>query len=368
MADTLTITDNRTGKRYDIPVIDGTIRAMDLRQIQVADARLRIDDVRPGVHQHGIVPERASRTSTAMQASSSIAVSRSSSWRSGARTWRSPISCSSASCRRSAQLAEWKHGITTHTMLHENIKHLMRGFRYDAHPMGVFLSTVGALSTFYPDAKRVHDTQARLLQAARLIAKTPTIAAYAYRHSTGRFYVYPDNELSFAGNFLNMLFKMTEAKYHGEPGARARARSAVHPARRPRAELRHERDARHRQLTGRPVLGDGRRRCRALRTAARRRQRGRRQDARTGGIGRERAGVHQAREERRRPAHGLRPSCLQVLRPAGADRQADRLRRLRGDGARTRCSTSRSSSSASRSRTSTSSRASCIPTWTSTRA
>ena len=102
-------------------------------------------------------------------------------------------------------------------MLHENIKKFMEGFQYDAHPMGIFLSTVGALSTFYPDAKHIFDKSSRLRQTHRLIAKVPTIAAYAYRHSIGRPYIYPDNDLSFTGNFLNMLFKMTELKYQPNP-------------------------------------------------------------------------------------------------------------------------------------------------------
>jgi citrate synthase len=104
-----------------------------------------------------------------------------------------------------------------HTMVHENIKKLMEGFQYDAHPMGAFVSIVGALSTIYPDAKRIHEEESRRLQVRRLIAKVPTIAAYAYRHSIGRPYVYPDNDLSFTGNFLNMLFKMTELKYKASP-------------------------------------------------------------------------------------------------------------------------------------------------------
>jgi citrate synthase len=115
------------------------------------------------------------------------------------------------------QLSDWTNQITFHTMLHENIKKLMEGFQYDAHPMGIFLSTVGALSTIYSDAKQVHDEDVRRLQIRRLIAKVPSIAAYAYRHSIGRPYIYPDNDLSFTGNFLNMLFRMTELKY--EPNA-----------------------------------------------------------------------------------------------------------------------------------------------------
>jgi citrate synthase len=115
------------------------------------------------------------------------------------------------------QLKEWTQSITFHTMLHENIKKLMEGYQYDAHPMGVLLSTIGAFSTFYPDAKNIFDEQSRKKQIHRLIAKVPTIAAYAYRHSIGRPYNYPDNDLSFTGNFLNMLFRMTELKYQVNP-------------------------------------------------------------------------------------------------------------------------------------------------------
>ncbi len=115
------------------------------------------------------------------------------------------------------QLANWSSDITAHCLLHENIKKLMDGYQYDAHPMGVFLSTVGAFSTFYPDAKQIFDEQSRKKQVHRLIAKVPTIAAYAFRHSIGRPYVYPDDDLSFTGNFLNMLFKRTELKYKVNP-------------------------------------------------------------------------------------------------------------------------------------------------------
>ena len=104
-----------------------------------------------------------------------------------------------------------------HTMVHENIKKFMEGFTYDAHPMGMLIGTVGALSTFYPDAKQIFDAESRRMQIRRLIAKMPTIAAFAYRHSIGLPYVYPDNDLSYTGNFLNMLFKMTELKYKPNP-------------------------------------------------------------------------------------------------------------------------------------------------------
>ena len=117
----------------------------------------------------------------------------------------------------SAQLEVWTRELTLHTMLHENVKKLMEGFEHDAHPMGIFLSTVGALSTFYPDGKQIFDEEVRRAQIVRLVAKVPSIAAYAYRHSIGRPYVYPDNDLTFTGNFLNMLFKMTELKYEPNP-------------------------------------------------------------------------------------------------------------------------------------------------------
>src|SRR3990172_11785556 len=116
-----------------------------------------------------------------------------------------------------AQYKSWVTEITFHTLLHENIKKLMEGFQYDAHPMGIFVSTVAALSTFYPDAKQIFKEDSRRRQRVRLIAKVPSIAGYAYRHSIGRAYVYPDNDLSFTGNFLNMLFKLTELKYQSHP-------------------------------------------------------------------------------------------------------------------------------------------------------
>jgi citrate synthase len=117
----------------------------------------------------------------------------------------------------SDQLEAWTRDVTLHTMLHENIKKFLEGFRYDAHPMGMFLSAVGALSTFYPDAKNIFDAQSRRLQTIRLVAKVPSLAAYAFRHTIGRPYVLPDNELSYSGNFLNMLFKMTEPRYKPHP-------------------------------------------------------------------------------------------------------------------------------------------------------
>jgi citrate synthase len=115
------------------------------------------------------------------------------------------------------QYEEWVHNITFHTMIHESIKKFMDGFNYDAHPMGMLVATVGALSTFYPDARNIHDTESRKKQTYRLIGKMPTLAAFAYRHSKGMPYAYPDNDLSYTENFLNMLFKVTEVKYKPSP-------------------------------------------------------------------------------------------------------------------------------------------------------
>jgi citrate synthase len=216
MADTLTITDNRTGKKYEVPIQDGTIRAMDLRQIKVtsdefgmmtydpaftntAACRSRItyiDGDRGILMYRGYPIEQLAERSDFLETAYLIL---------------------RGELPTAAQMDGWTREITRHTMLHENVKTLFEGFRYDAHPMGMFISAVAALSTFYPDAKDIHDVESRRLQTIRLIAKVPGIAAYAFRHIIGRPYVLPDNELSFSGNFLNMLFKMTEARYKSHP-------------------------------------------------------------------------------------------------------------------------------------------------------
>jgi len=216
MADTLTITDNRTGKQYEVPVAEGTIRAMDLRKIKTSPedfglmtydpafqntASCRssitfIDGDKGILEYRGYPIDQLAEHSTYLETAYLILF---------------------GALPTTAQLDAWSREITLHTMLHENIKKFMDGFQHDAHPMGIFLSTVGALSTIYPDAKEIADQDVRRLQILRLIAKVPSIAAYAFRHSIGRPYVYPDNELSFTGNFLNMLFKMTELKYRPHP-------------------------------------------------------------------------------------------------------------------------------------------------------
>ncbi len=216
MADTLTITDNRTGKQFEVPITDGTIRAMDLRQIKASPddfglmtydpafqntASCRssityIDGDKGILEYRGYPIDQLAEHSTYLETAYLILF---------------------GELPNAGQLDAWTREITLHTMLHENIKKFMEGFQYDAHPMGIFLSTAGALSTIYPDAKNISDADSRRLQVRRLIAKVPSIAAYAYRHSIGRPYIYPDNDLSFTGNFLNMLFKMTELKYKPHP-------------------------------------------------------------------------------------------------------------------------------------------------------
>jgi citrate synthase len=216
MPDTLTITDNRNGKTYELPITDGTIRATDLRAIKVSDddfgmmtydpafmntaacrSRITFIDGDKGVLLYRGYPiEQLAEHSDFLETAYLILF---------------------GELPGQRQLDEWSHQVTMHTMLHENIKQFLQGFRYDAHPMGMFLSTVGALSTFYPDAKNIFDEESRRLQTIRLIAKVPSIAAYAFRHLIGRPYVLPDNDLSYSGNFLNMLFKMTELRYQANP-------------------------------------------------------------------------------------------------------------------------------------------------------
>src|SRR3982075_1270141 len=216
MADTLTIVDNRTGKKYELPIQDGTIRAMDLRQIKAGpedfglmtydpafmntancrSAITYIDGDQGILLYRGYPIEQLAEESDFLETAYLILF---------------------GELPTAQQQQNWTKEITLHTMLHENIKKLMEGFQYDAHPMAIFLSIVGAMSGFYPDAKDIFNKESRLKQTHRAIAKVPSIAAWAFRHSIGRPYVYPDNDLSFTGNFLNMLFKMTEIKYQPNP-------------------------------------------------------------------------------------------------------------------------------------------------------
>jgi citrate synthase len=214
--ESLSVTDNRTGKSYELPITEGTVRAMDLRDIKVSEddfglmafdpaftntascrSAITYIDGEAGILQHrGIPIEQLCEQSTYLEVAYLLVY---------------------GELPTQAQLDTWTHDVTHHTFVHENIKKFVEGFRYDAHPMGMLLATVGALSTFYPDAKKLDDPEERYLATIRLIAKMPTLAAFAYRHNLGLPYVYPDNDLTYSENFLSMLFKMTEVKYEPDP-------------------------------------------------------------------------------------------------------------------------------------------------------
>ncbi len=214
--DTLTVTDNRTGQTYEIDITDGTVRAMDFRQIKVDD-----DDF-------GLMTYDPAYTNTASCRSAVTYIDGDA----GILEYRGyPIEQLAEQSTylevayllvhgelpTQKQLDDWTHEITIHTFVHENVKDFMKGFRHDAHPMGMLLGGVGALSTFYPDANQIKDPDNRHLQTIRLIAKMPTLAAFAFRHAMGQPYVYPDNDLRYPGNFLSMMYKMTELKYEPDP-------------------------------------------------------------------------------------------------------------------------------------------------------
>jgi len=214
--ESLTVTDNRTGKQYEIAISNDSIRAADFKQI-----RFKADD-------QGLVTYDPALTNTATCTSRITYID----GNKGILRYRGyPIEelAEKSTYLETAylivkgelpdarHLAMWRHNITLHTMVHENIKKFMDGFRYDAHPMGILVSTIGALSTFYPDAKNIHDLESRRLQTRRLIGKVPTLAAWAYRRLRGLPFNLPDNELSYAGNFLKMLFRMTERDYKPNP-------------------------------------------------------------------------------------------------------------------------------------------------------
>jgi citrate synthase len=214
--ETLTITDNRTGKQYELPITDGTIRATDLRQIKAGEDDFGlmtydpafmntasckstityIDGDRGELEYRGYPIEQLAEQSTYLEVAYLLL---------------------NGELPDERQLTEWKHNITYHTFINENIKKVLDGFHHSAHPMGMFEAMVAALSTFYPEAKNIEDEPCRRKQIHRLIAKVPTIAAFAYRHRIGMQYSYPDNELSYEGNFLNMMFKTTELKYKPNP-------------------------------------------------------------------------------------------------------------------------------------------------------
>lgn len=215
-ADSLSVTDNRTGKSYEIPIEHGTIRAMNLRDIKVDDDDFGLMSYDPAYK------NTASTKSTITFIDGDKGILR-------YRGYPIEQLAEQSDFLEVAYLIlfgelpdqeaydQWVHDITYHTFLHENLKRLMHAFRHDANPMGMFISSVAALSTFYPKAGEVEDPEVRLHQVKRLIAKVPTIAAFSYRHSRGLPFVYPDNDLSYTGNFLSMMFKMSEARYKPNP-------------------------------------------------------------------------------------------------------------------------------------------------------
>jgi citrate synthase len=212
----LTVTDNRTGKSYELPIQDGTVRGTELRQIKVdehdfglmvydpafmntASCRSSITyiDGDAGVLQHRGYPiEQLCEHSTYLEVAYLLI---------------------NGSLPNKTELEGWVDEITVHTFVHENVKAFMQGFRYDANPMGMLVASVGALSTFYPDANKIHEERVRAIQIIRLLAKMPTLAAFAFRHNMGQPYVYPDNDLDYPSNFLGMMYKMTELKYEPDP-------------------------------------------------------------------------------------------------------------------------------------------------------
>ncbi len=215
-SDSLTVTDNRTGKTYEVPIEDGTVRAMAFREMKVSEDDFGLMTYDPAYTNtastrsavtyidgdKGILEYRGYPIEQLAEKSSYLEVA---------------YLLIHGKLPTQSELDSWTEEITVHTFVHENVKKFMEGFRYDAHPMGMLCGSVGALSTFYPDANNIKDPDNRHIQTVRLIAKMPTLAAFAYRHTQGQPYVYPDNDLSYSGNFLSMMYKMTELKYEPDP-------------------------------------------------------------------------------------------------------------------------------------------------------
>ena len=214
-AATLTIRDNRTGSEYDVPITDGTIKAADLGQIRVNEDEPGLAVYDPGFvntascrssvtyidGEQGILEYRGYPIEQLAEKSSFLEVA---------------YLLIKGELPTKAEYDAWVHEITYHTFVHENVKGFMHGFRYDAHPMGMLMASVGALSTFYPDARNINDADNRHMQIVRMIAKMPTLGAWAFRHAQGKPFVYPDNDLGYTANFLSMLFKMSEQKFEAD--------------------------------------------------------------------------------------------------------------------------------------------------------
>ncbi|WP_370290970.1 citrate synthase [Nocardioides sp.] len=216
MTESLTVRDNRTGAEYEIPIVDGTIKAADLGQIKLNDDEPGLATYDPGFvntascrssitfidGEKGILEYRGYPIEQLAEKSNFLEVA---------------YLLIHGDLPTREQYEQWVHEITFHTFVHENVKSFMHGFRYDAHPMGMLMASVGALSTFYPESSKISDPDNRHIQIVRMIAKMPTLGAWAFRHAQGKPYVYPDNDLSYAENFLSMLFKMSEVTYQPDP-------------------------------------------------------------------------------------------------------------------------------------------------------
>ena len=213
--ETLTVRDNRTGQEYDVPILDGAVKAADLGKIRTAEDAPGLAVYDPGFvntascrssvtfidGDKGILEYRGYPIEQLAEKSSYLEVA---------------YLLIHGELPTKDQYDTWAHEITYHTFVHENVRNFMEGFRYDAHPMGMLLASVGALSTFYPESRNISDADNRHMQIVRLIAKMPTLGAWAFRHAQGKPYVYPDNDLGYAANFLAMLFKMSEPKFSAD--------------------------------------------------------------------------------------------------------------------------------------------------------
>ncbi|HSJ20539.1 MAG TPA: citrate synthase [Nocardioidaceae bacterium] len=213
--ETLTVRDNRTGQEYEVPILDGAIKAADM-------GKIRVDEDTPGlaVYDPGFVNTASCRSAvTFIDGDKGILEYRGYSIEQLAEKstyLEVAYLLIHGELPTKDQYDSWVHEITYHTFVHENVRRFMEGFRYDAHPMGMLLASVGALSTFYPESRNITDGDNRHMQIVRLIAKMPTLGAWAFRHAQGKPYIYPDNDLGYAANFLAMLFKMSEAKFQAD--------------------------------------------------------------------------------------------------------------------------------------------------------
>ena len=328
MAESITITDNRNGESIEIPLVNGGVAAAEWSKLlpgvwfydpgfmstAACESAITFLDGDAGILRYRGYPiEQLAENSTYLEVAYLLL---------------------KGELPNEAQFDDWRHDVTYHTFIHENVrKRFLEGFHYDAHPMGMLVSAVAALSTFYLDAKDIFDPESRNKQIIRLIAKMPTLAAAAHRFSVGMPFVYPDNSLDFVAQLPLHALEGGRAPVRGRPRPGPRPRHPLHPPRRPRAELLDHGHARRRLLALGSLLGHRRRRRCALRAPPRRRQRGRDPHAHRDRPHRERAGLHRLGEVRvGRPAPGLRPPRLQELRPPGQNHQAHGRRGLRGHG------------------------------------